>query len=141
MLGIEVLVVFLSAMESGQSGDLGDDRIAPELLCPSDGRLKSCLLLSVNVEHRGTVLGADVVTLPVEGGRIVRDKEQVEDHFLGNDGFVKTNSHHLGVSGNSRAHRIVVGMAGVASGVAGNNLGDAAGLLVDGVQAPEAPAA
>jgi hypothetical protein len=101
-LQVVFLVVLLCLEELSGPGDLRDDRPFEDtgpLDFLLDGESLLPLLIGM-IEYRGTVLLADVGTLPVQGGGIVHPEEDVQEFVvcdlvrveLDPDGFGMTGS-------------------------------------------------
>ena len=91
-------------------------------------------------EDGGAVLGADVVALAVEGGGIVDGEEDVQQVGVGDASGVEGDADDLGMTGAPGADLVVGGVGGGATGIAGDDIGDAEDLVEDGFEAPEAAA-
>jgi len=79
-----VLMVILSFKESGSRYDLGDNGLL-ELACSLYlclDLLCSCFLFRCVIEHRRSILCADVVPLSVKGGRVVDTPKESEKIFI-----------------------------------------------------------
>lgn len=137
VLRVEVLVFLFRSVELGKPGDDRDNRLVPMRLIPLNGGTEGLFLRRVCVEHRGTILRADVVPLPVQRGRIVGDKKHIEDYVPANDALVKSHRNHLGVACRSVTDVVIIGVAYMATGIAGDHLRDTTGLLIQSVQTPE----
>ena len=106
-----------------------------------DVRLGDALLLGVGVEDRRAVLPPDVRALAVQGGWVVRHREeQLEDLAEADPLRVEADLDGLGVVGPAAADRVVVGRLGGPASVPRGQPEDALDLGVDRLDAPEAAA-
>ena len=92
--------------------------------------------------HRRAVLGADVVAVPVEAGRVVVLPEGAQQGLAAraDDGGVVDHPHRLGVTGDPGAHLLVGGVGRRAAHVADGGDHDAGPAPQDALHAPEAAA-
>jgi hypothetical protein len=92
------------------------------------------------VEDRGTVLGADISTLPVERSWIVDGEEDLQEFSKGGYLGVERDLDYLGMPRRLRADLAVGRVHYRATGVARLDMLDPAQLVEDRFQAPEAAA-
>ena len=105
------MVVSLCWPETSKGLDLCDDRVRVNGLLrePFHHLLRCGQLLIVLSENAGPIVGSHVITLPVDGGRVVDAEENLQDFFEGNHLCVKDELHHFGMPSRARAHRFVGG--------------------------------
>jgi len=108
--------------------DLGHDGL---------GHLRLLWLGKVNA---ASVLGAPVIALAIQGGGVVDDKENFQQHPGTDDLGVVDQSHNLVVTRQTRANLLVSWIAGLAIAIARFNVQDAFNLDKDSFGAPEAAA-
>ena len=124
VLGEEVLVIFLGVVVDTKRGDLCDDAAVPVFAGTIARSFELLLLGVVGVVHRGTVLGADVISLAVELARIVQRKENIENNFGGNNLGVKCHRDRFSMPRAAGAHSLIARLFGLATGgLAGTGLG------------------
>src|SRR6516165_960969 len=92
------------------------------------------------IEDRRAILRADIHSLSVERGRVVRGKEDVEDVAERNVGRIEGNLQHLSMASGAGADLLVGRLGYAAAAVARFDPLHAAQLLEDCFQAPEAAA-
>src|SRR5690606_28005155 len=118
-----LLVVGLGVVERARRRQLGGDRAVPGLRQhPPEGilgQLRGPLLLRRGPVDRRAVLRADVVALPVRGGRVVVLPEGLEQPLGVGAGAVVGDEHRLGVPGEARAHLLVRRVGGQPAHVPG----------------------
>jgi hypothetical protein len=90
--------------------------------------------------HAAAVLGAHVVALAVELGRVVHQEENLQDLAGADLRRVIHQLDHLGAAGGAGAHLLVGGRGGLAVAVAAFHVQHAAHLLEHRLGAPEAAA-
>src|SRR5208337_3294826 len=143
VIAVVILMVRLGRVEFGQGDELGNDRrakdaAAGEVLVRLLGRL---LLLVVVVENDRAVIGAEVVFLPVQGGRVVSHPEDVEELLVADDRRVIFDLDHLGMAGQTGADHLVGRVRNVSAGVARDHRLHARNPLENRLHAPEAATA
>lgn len=126
-------VKFLKLLKRCQ---FGDDRIVPMSGRPFHGCFECFFLRFIFVKHDGAVLGADIGTLAVEGGRVVDKEVNIENGFSRDGRFVKSNTHNFRVAGGS-GRDLVVTWFPCAAGVAAFYLRNALNTAVHRVQTPK----
>ena len=72
-----------------------------------DGGLGDAFLRYAVIPDAGAILGADIVALAVERGRIVRGEEYVQDIFKADDVIVEGDVDHFGVTGGFGADLLI----------------------------------
>src|SRR5436190_20423447 len=136
-----VLVVGLGAVPGGGGLDGCRDRAAP-LARGADARDDATcglLLLGRLRKDRRAVLGADVVPLAVERGRIVQAEEPVLEQILvAQYRWVEGDAHRLGVAGLAVVRVVVRRVLEPAAGVADIRIENAGHLAQDVFDSPEA---
>ena len=135
-------MVFLGPVERAERRDLRDDRVAPDFrpVHFRDDLLRGLLLLRRVIKDRGPILRPDVRTLTIEGRRIVDREEDAQD-IDERDGLrVECDLDRLRMPRRVRAHGLVRGVCEMAAGISDLDLFDAAEVLEQGLQAPEAAA-
>ena len=101
------------------------------------GHLRLLWLGKVNA---ASVLRAAVVTLAIQGGGVVDDKENFQQHPGTDDLGVVDKSHHLVVTRQARADLLISWVASLAIAIARFNVQDTFDLDKDSFGAPEAAA-
>ena len=101
------------------------------------GHLRLLWLCKVNAT---SVLGAAVIALAIQGGGVVDDKENFQQHPGTDDLGVIDQSHNLVVTRQTRANLLISWIAGLAIAIARFNVQDAFNLDKDSFGAPEAAA-
>src|SRR5215213_6663758 len=84
------------------------------------------------------ILRAGIGTLSIERGRIVDGKEDLQQLLERGLLRIENDLNHLGVAGRSPAYLFIRRVGQVASRVAGSHFFDAAQVIEDRFQAPEA---
>ena len=138
---VVIVVLLLSDQEVDGFLQGGDNGLVVDVGHVGNHRLGRGSLFIRKRHDAGTVLRPDVVALAVELGRVVHREEDLKQRFVGNDGRVKLDFHHLGVAGAAAAHRLVGGVGVVAACVGGECGLNAVNLFVGAFNAPEASAA
>jgi hypothetical protein len=87
-----------------------------------------------------SVLGTPVIALAVQGGGVVDDKENFQQHPGTDDLGVVDKSHHLVVTRQARADLLIRWIVALAIAIARFNVQDAFNLDKDSFGAPEAAA-
>ena len=135
---VVVMVFLLSDEEIDGFFDGGHDRVVVDVAhVGDDGHSLSSLFFGKRHDARA-VLRADVIALPIELGRVMDGEEDLKERFVGDDGRVKLDFHHLGVAGGAAADRLVGGMGVVATCVGGERRLNAVDLFVSAFNAPKA---
>ena len=98
------------------------------------------LLLAARREDRRAILGADVIALAVELGRIVGGEEDVEQLVIGDRVGIEGDPDRLGMAGVAAADLPVGRVGDMAADIAALDLRDADHVLEHRLGAPEAPA-
>src|SRR5262249_60947808 len=103
--------------------------------------LRDLLLRFALRENLRAILRAGVGPLAVELRRIVRDGEvDLQDLAVGDFAPVERHAHAFGVGRAARADDVVRGIFLRTAGITGHGVLHALDVLVDGLDAPEAPA-
>ncbi len=97
-------------------------------------------LAIVERKDRRAVLGADIVALPVELGRIVGAEEDVEDLGIGNRRGIEFHLDRFGMAGAARTDLLVGRVLDIAADIAAFDLLDADDIVEHRLGAPEASA-
>src|SRR5208337_4901843 len=136
------LVIALGGIKRGSRLDSSDDRVleSPLLLQFVDHVQRPLVLLLVAVKNDRPILLADVVALPVERGRIVHRKEDFQQVFVADNGWVESNLRYFNVPGLASAHLLVAWVLNVPAHVARDNALHTLQLVERSVHAPEASA-
>lgn len=135
-----VLVIILGRpVVAVERHDLRDDRLPEHLLALELGdHVERGVALRIRMrEHDRTVLGADVVALPVQLGRIVRREEDLEDLAITDARGIERHVHHFRVSGVAVAHVAITGIARVAARIARLDGRHAVDVEKHGLRAPK----
>lgn len=135
-----VLVIILGRpVVAVERHDLRDDRLPEHLLALELGdHVERGVALRIRMrEHDGTVLGADVVALPVQLGRIVRREEDLEDLAITDARGIERHVHHFRVPGIAVAHVAITGIARVAARIARLDGRHAVDVEKHGLRAPK----
>ena len=133
----------LGFVERLQRLERGDDRGVERVRAVQlgDVRLGHAALLRRAVEDGRPILPAHVVTLPVQLGGIVRDREEhLQDAPERDPRRVVAHLDDLGMVGRTAAHRLVVGRGGGAAGIARAHAQHAVERQEHGFGTPEAAA-
>ena len=101
------------------------------------GHLRLLWLGKVNAT---SVLGAAVIALAIQGGGVVDDKENFQQHPGADDLGVIDQPHHLVVARHARADLLIRWVAALAIAIARFNVQDTFDLDKDSFGAPEASA-
>ena len=101
------------------------------------GHLRLLWLCKVNAT---SVLGAAVIALAIQGGGVVDDKENFQQHPGADDLGVIDQPHHLVVARHARADLLIRWVAAFAIAIARFNVQDTFDLDKDSFGAPEAAA-
>ena len=92
-------------------------------------------------EYHGAVLGADVVALAIERGRVVNGEEGLQQGAIVDQFGIEAHLHYLGMPRGAAAYPAVIGILQCSAGIARNERLDADELIERGFEAPEAAAA
>jgi len=134
-----VVVVFLLSDEEIEGFfNGGHDGLVVDVAHVSDHGLSLSSLFFSERHDAGPVLGADVVALAVELGRVMDGEEDLEQGFVRDDGGVKLHLDHFGMSGCSAADRLIGRMGVVATRISGKGRLNAVNLFVGAFDAPKA---
>ena len=136
---VVVVVFLLSDEEIDGFFDGGHDRLVVDVAHIGDHALSFGSLFFSERHDAGSVLGADVVALAVELGRVMDGEEDLEQGFVRDDGGVKLHLDHFGVSGCSAADRLIGRMRVWATGIGGKGGLNTVNLFVSAFDAPKAP--
>jgi hypothetical protein len=98
-------------------------------------------LLCISIENRGAVLGANVISLPVEGRGIVGREKYGHQVAKRNLRWIEFDLGHFRMPGVAGANLLVGGILCLAPGIAGNHRMNTAQLIEDRFHTPEATAA
>ena len=134
-------MVILRGVELGERDDFGDDGGFAFGLGAGLRFVGYPHLVVVFRQDDRAVLRASVGTLTIEGGRVMRLPEKIDDLFVGNLCRVVLYLHHLGMAGFAGPDFLVGRILGLPAGVAGHNGDDAGEAFVNGFDAPEASSA
>ena len=137
----EVLVVGFSDPKIGCRHDLGNDAVTPNRSSAPDRGLKARLLAFVLIKHCRPILGADVVTLPVQLPWVVNGKKDIEDVVGRNNRFVKDDLGYFCVTRVAIAHGFVGWVCPRTTHVTDLHVSYSVEQHVRTVEAPEAPTA
>src|SRR5207247_138839 len=108
--------------------------------CLAKGQAAAAALLVVVVEDRRAILATHVAALAVERSRVVQREEHTEQVAIGELVRVERHLHHLGVPRRAGANRLVARIGYVPAGIPRDDFRDAAQLLEDRLETPEAAA-
>jgi len=119
MLGGVLLMIFLGAVKGSGKFHLGDNR--PAIFsclfqsgdCPPSGGF----LAGAGEENCRSVIVSDIESLTIERSGIVNLEEQLEQPRVRNDGWIKLQSHHLGVPGGMRTDLFIGGILCSTAGI------------------------
>jgi hypothetical protein len=75
-------------------------------------------LVGTVVKHTASVAGSDVITLAVELSWVMQGKENIENDFRRNYGFIKYHTGNFGMPGSFTAHGFVAGVFNMPPAVA-----------------------
>jgi len=135
---VVVVVLLFGNQEVNRFLDCGHDGVVVDVAhVGDDGHSFGSLFFGKRHDARA-VLRADVIALPIELGRVMDGEEDLKKRFVGDDGRVKLDFHHLGVTGGAAADRLVGGMGVVATCVGGEGRLNAVDLFVSTFNAPKA---
>ena len=137
---VVIVVLLLSDQEVDGFLQGGDNGLVVDVGHVGNHRLGRGSLFIRKRHDAGTVLRPDVVALAVELGGVVNREEDLEESFVGNDGRVELNLHHLSVAGGAAADGVVGGVRVVTAGVGGKGRLNTVNLFVGAFNAPEASA-
>ena len=133
-------MIILSLIKHRRLGELGDDVAIPHIAHLGHHFARCFILLRAMRENHRAVLCADVITLTIEGGRIMDGKKYFENVTVANDSGIKFNPHHLGMAGVALADLRITRIQHTAAAVTGLNFLRAVQHLINRVEAPEAAA-
>ena len=135
--------MLLGLVKCAGPGDLGHDR-TPKLTRLArrlHGFLRHSLIGVVMIKNRRAILRANVRTLPVERGGIVRLPEHRQHFFEGKFCRVKIHLDHLGMPRAACADLFVCGIGHLTTHVAGGHFCDALDTLVNRLHTPKTSSA
>lgn len=134
------LMIVFGDKKGGGGYNLGDDRPVEYLVLGQrlNRGLGRGLLLRRMVKNCGTILGADIIALAIEGGRVMDAEKDFQKFSIGNDGGIKCQVNDFGMSGGAAADRFICRMCDAASHVSGFDRLHAVDLVEHRFQAPEA---
>ena len=137
-----VLVIILSSEEAFFRAHFGHHRLSPDFFIfqLANERVGRFFLCRRMIENHGTILGADIVSLPIERARIVNHKEYFEQIPIADLNWVECDAHHFGVSAMALANRSIHGIVGLPTTVTRDDRINAIHLFKYSLQAPEAAA-
>ena len=120
----EILMVGFAHPESFEGQKLSNYCLYPDLLSSLKRLLEKIFLVSTVVKHTASVAGSDVVTLAVELSWVVKGKENIENDFGRDYGFIKYHSGDFGMPSSFSAHGFIAGIIKVPAAVADLNIAD-----------------
>ena len=138
-----VLMVVLGQVELLERHNLRDNGAVKDFLFGEflDVRVRAALLFVVGVENRRAVLRADIRSLAIQFGRIVRHaKKHLQQRLIRHLRRVIGDAHRFGVAGPARAHRFVGRVPDRSARIPRDHIDHALHVLVDALDPPEAAA-
>src|SRR5258708_13695972 len=95
------------------------------------------LLLFIVIEDRAAILGAYIIPLPVQGGRIMRFPEYFQQFIIGDNGRVISDLQGFRMAGCATANFFVGRMGHMSACITGDGFYDSFSLLDNGFRTPE----
>ena len=140
MVVVIVLMIVFGGIKYREGGDLSDDRIVVgSILLELRFIMFRLLPLFLRmIEDGAPVLGANIITLAVQGGGVMRLEEDVQQLIEAYGSRVIDQLKTFRMAGFPRANLFVGGIGNGTARIAGSHLQHAFHLLEDGFRAPKA---
>ena len=140
MARIVIMMLRLSRPEGLCPQQACDDRATQCFLDFSQDSERNFTLRFVLTKDGGSVLSADVSTLPVQAGGVMRGEEDLQYGGVADDLGVELHLHYFYMPGLTRANGLIIRMIDMPPGVARHYRFHTAHVSVDRFSAPETAA-